>query len=203
MEDQYPNEIFIDKTKMATEGKPRYSPVLAQEREWIPVKDQLPGDAQPVLIRLLHPNDLSGEDEKYLFCLEDIMIGAHCDGNWYICPPFPKYDYSRLSNKQNINDGIEVTHWAVPKDTEIKGWDSRFDRIREYEKLVLEVDSKNEEDVYRALMWAGHFIAMAAGPDFNNKESDMRKWYEIICDLQNAIDQGVGTDEQNVSTDNG
>ena len=178
----------IDNTKIITEGKPRYSQVLQQDRNWTRPSEKLPEENSPVVLRLMHSTELGGEDESYLYPIEDIMVGYYSSGHWVIASPFPKYDYSRLSNKSVINENVEVTHWADLNEGELEGWKTRFNRIREYGKLVLEVDEDSEEDVYRALMWAGHFIAMAAGPDFYNKDSDMRKWYEILCDLQNAIE---------------
>jgi hypothetical protein len=55
--------------------------------------------------------------------------------------------------------------------------------------LKLLIDPEKEEEFYRALLWAANFMARSAGPDFYDRESEMRKMYERICDLQWAIDQ--------------
>lgn len=182
--------LYVDKSKIITEGKPRVSRVLTQERDWKRPSEELPEENKPVIIRLMHLKDVDFEDENYIYPIEDNLVGYVNGGKWIISTPFPKYDYSRLSNKAVINENVEVTHWAELMEGELKGWESRFDRIREYDKLELLVDPANEEVVYRSLMWAAHFIAMAAGPEFQDRNNELRISYEVICDLQNAIDKG-------------
>lgn len=170
------------------------SQVLKEQRDWIQPENKLPDECWPVVIRLCHRTNISGETPWEIFPLEDIQIGHYYGGKWYIHPPFPKYDYSLLSNKETIKENVDVTHWAIPKDGELEGWQTRFNRIGTYKKLELNVDSENEEMVYKALLHGAHFISQFGGADYHNAKpgEGLRKYHEILCDLQQSIDTNTG-----------
>lgn len=176
------------------------SNILKEPREWFDVKEEkFPDPDQQVVIRICHETMLSGETATEIYPIEDLKVGTYQDGKWTISPPYPKYDYSPLANKAELNEGVNVTHWAVPGETEIEGWNTRFDRIGTYKKLKIEVDPEHEEDVYRALLWGGAFIAQFGGEEFHMAKSGegLKKLYETLCDLQACIDSPSDNGENN------
>lgn len=181
--------------------KKEISKILRETRDWHNIKDKLPDPGQKVVIRFVNKKFIYNETEDEIYYSEDIKV-ATCirDYNdpdniekctWSIEPPYPKYDYSPLSNKDKLLDGTVVTHWAIPDDEELEGWMTRFDLIGSYITLHIETDEDNDEDLYRALMWGASFIARSAPEAFNDPDSKIKKYYEILCDLQNCMDKNI------------
>lgn len=169
--------------------KGRISQILKEKRDWRKTQEELPPVGEKVIIRLCHQTDIYGEDNENIYPVEDVGVGVIDENNkWSMCPPHPRYDYAPLVNKGVIKENVDVTHWALPEKGEIQGWETRFDQLREYKYLKLEVDADNEEDVYRALMFGAHHLANSLGKDFYEKNSEGRKLYEILCDLQHCLD---------------
>ena len=162
--------------------------VLREPRRWVSTLEGLPNPDVQVVIRLYDESQIMSETETEIFPAEDLKIGRFTENGWIIDPPYPKYDYSPLSHKGKINENTTVTHWAIPAEGELEGWETRFNRIREYKKLEIHVDPENEELVYKALLWGGAYIARFAGPEMDSPDSELRQYYEVLCDLQQYID---------------
>ena len=159
------------------------SQILKEKRNWIESNIELPQEGKPVVIRLCHRTLLSGETMEAVYPLEDIKVGKYIDGNWVILPPYPKYDYSPLSLQGDIRKDVDITHWAELEEGELVGWTTRFDLIGTYDQLELHVDPKNEQEVYRALLWGSSMISQHA-------PIEMKRLSNILCDLQHCIDFG-------------
>jgi len=179
--------------------------VLEEAKNWIEVDKHLPNIDQRVIVRLCHSKVpfghkdiiMGGRQIREIYPFEDIKVGRYTPDGWVIDPPHPKYDYSPLSNKEKLKEHVNVTHWSIPGDEELEAWDTRFDRMREYDRLELKVDSEHEEEVFRALVCGASLITKYGGDEFQNINSDVRKYYEILCDLQQCIDsngKGVNVD---------
>lgn len=191
MEDYIRSLLTYDKN---IEKKEIICNVLKQKREWINADKERPPEGTRVVLHLMHTSEIDAEDPNKIYPKEDCQIGLYTPGiGWSISPPHPKYDYSRLSTHGKLHEGVVVTYWAIPIQAgdinELNGWDTRFDSHGTYKYLKLMIDPEHEESFYRALLWAANFMARSAGPDFYQKDSELRQMYERICDLQWAIDQ--------------
>ena len=156
------------------------SKILSQNLGWKDVEVELPKENEEVVLRLCHIEKTRKVDNEIL-AVEDVKIGVYRNGNWFVAPPFPRFDFSPLSDHSKLKEKVIVTHWRVPEEAELTFWKERFDLIRSYENLSLDVDDKNARDVYRALIWGAALINQYAG------EED-RYLADILCDLQHCMD---------------
>lgn len=157
---------------------------MNDKRQWIDCNTNKPAINTPVTIRLCHTIKCVKETEIEIYPLEDVKIASYDGTKWKILPPYPKYDFSPLSCKENIKDDAIVSHWTVTTPNELTWWNERFDLIRSYDKLALSVDSNNEELVYRALLWGGALINQYA-PD------ELKYLSDVLYDLQHCIDINI------------
>lgn len=172
-------------------NKKEISLILSEKRDWIDANIRKPDPKQLVVMRLTNPDIIFDENDDNIFRSEDIKIGEYYiptsseDGNgeWLVYGPYPKYDYSILTNKSRLKEGTIVSHWAIPEDGELEGWSNRLNPIGSYKKMSIDVDEENEENVYRALLHGAAFISQAMEED-----KDLEKLYIILCDLQACID---------------
>lgn len=177
---------------MAEAKKKIISHILEEQREWVPAAAAKPRYNQQVVMRLYNPNIIYRETETEIYPSEDIKIGRYArgygeGGSWYVDPPFPRFDYSPLTNKESLNEGTVVTHWAIPSKKEIEAWNDRFSQINLFRKLKLEVDEEHEEDVYRALMFGAAYIQnMLRLTGEDNPEAV--RLATILYDLQYVLD---------------
>ncbi|MCM1220105.1 MAG: hypothetical protein NC548_37005 [Lachnospiraceae bacterium] len=175
-----------------SEEKKIISRILTERREWFNVSDKLPKDGELVVIRITNESMQFGTThDGNIIAAEDSKIGTYMNGSWIIAPPYPKFDYSPLSNGPFLNDGSVVTHWAVPvpnsdKDIgEVEAWQSRFEVIGKYNKFAIEIDKEHEELLYRACSWGAACIRKVVDAE----EEDIKKIIEILYDVQNLLDQ--------------
>lgn len=187
----FSNDDILDAFKsLNTEEKEEVSIILNEKRDWNDVNNINPDENIPVVVRLVNKNMIYTENKNEVLYAEDIKIGELNNGKWSIIPPYPKYDYSPLTKFGELKEGTIVSHWAEVGADELNGWETRFNRINDY-KLKIEVDPEWEENVYRALMWGAAYIAKFGGPDFADEDNELRKLYDILCDMQACIDKGV------------
>lgn len=180
----------------ATSKKIVVSNILHEKREWVDASKKMPDPNTPVVIRMYNPNILFAETETEIYPAEDVKIAKFLPGlddptkgSWCICPPYPRFDYSPLSSKDRLDEGTVVTHWALPMDGEVEGWNTRFDQINLFKKLKLEVDDEHLELVYRALLWGSTYIQKCCGND-----PDAVRLATILYDLQYVLDKNNGID---------
>ena len=180
---------------MSREGKNIISRILEEKRKWNHVSDSLPEEGQRVVIRMVHNTSVFYEDETKVYPAEDMKIGRYVrvddgDNYWAVDPPYPKFDYSPLSHKSRLAEGVTVTHWAVPEDGECDAWDNRYNITMPYKDLHISVDPDNEERVYRAIMWGASFLgkALSTGED---SPDEIKGLWVTICDHQSCFDQGI------------
>lgn len=140
------------------------SHLLEENRDWKVARNVKPEHNQRVVMRLFNPNIIFDETDTEIYPAEDLKIGRFIqglgdpNGMWIVDPPFPRYDFSTLTNKESLKEGTVVTHWAIPSERELELWDRRFRQINLFKKLVLEVDEEHEEMVYKALTYGASFI---------------------------------------------
>ena len=124
--------------------------------------------------------------------MEDMKVASYDSENktWTIEGPFPKYDYSPLTNKDKVKEGANITHWSKLKEGEISSWHSRLQPLHLYSYLRLEVDKEHDEMVYKALLHAMDCIVKVGGESIfmPNSGSELGEYYETLCDLQAAMD---------------
>lgn len=173
--------------------KKRISSILSKEDgfKWIHINDTKPPLNTPVVFRFYDPNKSYGESFTEILEAEDMKVGTFDGKDWKILPPFPLYDSSPLSDKDKLNDGAIVTHWAEVDEVTMEGWNTRFDPMGTYKHLNIEVDKEHEKELYRALLWASSFIRSNMESN-NNPESnkELFSFYRILVDLQWCMDNG-------------
>lgn len=174
------------------------SNILMEPRKWIDVLEKKPPEDVPVVIRLCNENIIVAEDDENVIYAEDIKIGRLVDNEtgFKIDAPFPRFDFSPLSDQENIKEGTSVTHWAYPSEGELEAWYTRFQPFREYKHLCIQVDDDNIKDVYRALLFGASSISrlynfnptQVPHEDASEDIKELYRFYEVLCDLQSYID---------------
>lgn len=172
------------------------SQILTEKREWHDASKEKPTPNTQVVVRMVHPGIIWVENDEEILLAEDQKIATFVrtyddpnQGSWAISPPYPLYDYSPCSNKDRLLDGVIVTHWAIPEEGEIEGYNTRFDQINLFKKLNLEVDEEHKEDVYRALLWGAAYIQK-----YCPGEPEAQHLATILYDLQYVLDTSKGID---------
>lgn len=177
--------------------KEEISSILSERRLWKDVNEEKPPKDIPVVVRLVNRDKIFNESENQVLYAEDIKIARMSeDETFKIDPPFPKYDFSPLTNKEELYEGTEISHWAFPEEGELEGWYTRYNPIRSYKHLKIEADEETEMDVYRALSFGSSAISrlyrfnptMAIPDDAPEDVKELFKFYEILCDLQSYFD---------------
>lgn len=192
---------------MERSEKKRISRILAENRDWHNVKDCLPPANTQVLIRFTDPGLVFAENDKEILVAENSKIGrcvrdfdnpddiTKC--SWVIDPPYPKYDFSPLANKDRINEGAVVTHWATPTQEDLNYYNHQFDFKYEFELLRFEVDQQDEEDFYKALMNAIASLTWVYGTKEPEEQSakdqwkEAQLWRQLLEELLRCIDHGA------------
>lgn len=181
---------------------------------WHNVNDTKPAEGQKVVIRFVDPEFIEAESETEILLREDLKVAEFVrdyndkeQGEWVIQPPYLKYDFSPLSNREKINKEAHVTHWREASEEELDNWLHRLDPINKYNHLVIEVDPEFEEGVYRSLVWGCNMLAKssnrykALAKQTNDKEEaekianraeDLSKMANALMDLQTCFDHGKG-----------
>ena len=190
-----PEEIEEKLKSLPPLDKQKVSGILTSEKSpytWIDVNETPAPIDKPVAIRFVDPNKTYGETFDVILEAEDMKIATIDEkGNWKILPPFPLFDYSPLSNKENIDKGCTVTHWAEVSDEEMNGWNTRFNPLGRYKLLNIEADKDHQELVYKSLLWASHFIKNAIENNANPESvPELTKYYATLADLQYCMDSG-------------
>lgn len=190
-----PEEIEEKLKNLPPLDKQKVSGILTSEKSpytWIDVNETMPPVGKPVAIRFVDPNKTYGETFDIILEAEDMKIATVDEkGNWKILPPFPLFDYSPLSNKENINKECTVTHWTEVSDEEMNGWNTRFNPLGRYKLLNIEVDKDHQELVYKSLLWASHFIKNAIENNVNPESApELTQYYNTLADLQCCMDSG-------------
>jgi len=172
-------------------GEEKVSRILKESREWFDVREKLPEEGREVVIRLCDESQDFGMDgDGNVAVAEDMKLGMYKDGKWAIVPPYPKFDYSPLSNGPNISEGVVVTHWAVPKEAtendigEVEAWKSRFQISGRYKHFVIEIDKEHEELLYRACSWGAAALRGLVG-----ETEESMPLIGILWDIQALMDQ--------------
>jgi len=144
--------------------------------KWKSTNDELPSSSDPMVIQIRDKHS-----EK-----TDIKVATYSDGEWKILPPYPRFDFSPMSNYEHIDENAYVMEWRNITDDELSFWEHRFDKIRSYDTLEIHTDDKNAKDVYRALMWGAALIERHA-------DNDNAYLADILYDLQHYMDIERGT----------
>lgn len=170
------------------------------DRVWNDAIESVPEINEQVVVRITNPNYILNETDDEITFVEIMAIGKYLpgingeSGKWVVCGPFPLYDYSPLTNKEELKEGALVSHWSVATEKEISDWANRYNVIGKYEKLSIEVDKDHEEILYRALMWASLFIGNAINDYEDGVDtediSDIIAMRDILYDLQYCMDIG-------------
>jgi hypothetical protein len=171
-------------------NKIRVSPILGYEYDWIDVNEKLPELWKKVFIRINDPNHTFGETTYEVFAAEEMKIGVYEGNKWTISPPYPKYDFSLITNKEYLREGCIVTHWCEADPKSITDYENQFEIKGKYDTLKLVVDKANEEPVYRALVHAMVFIEQYGSPAFYNDTQcvGLKRDWQILSDLISLIE---------------
>lgn len=185
-------------TKKSREEKNEISMILQESRKWYDANDVKPEAGECVVIRFENRDKIYGEDENNIMYAEDEKVAQYIrdvddpkKGRWSICPPYPKYDYSPLSQMDQILDGTVVTHWAKLEEGELEGWKTRFDPIGTYTGLEINVAPEDEEVVYHALIIGANALARLYNMKSDDESNPARPLYAVLNDMQACIDTNM------------
>ncbi len=186
-------EEITEALKGLPKEKKKISSNILSDRahEWTAVQDKAPEENIPIIIRICNPEKEFIETKTEIVYLEDTKIGLWDGNKWIICGPHPKYDFSPCSDKENLREGCNVTHWAKCSGTELKGWKSRLDPHHKYDHMYIDVDEDKIEDLYRSLILACSCLAKEAihYPKDHEVRIKLEEAYGYICDFQAAFDR--------------
>lgn len=184
---------------------------------WHNADDVKPAEGQKVVIRMVDPdiNHAITSNEKEILLDEDQKVAVFArdyddksNGVWIIQPPHLKYDFSRLSKRDKINDGVKVTHWREATETELTGWNNRLDPFNKYQQMIIKIDPEFEEGMYRSFVLSSHLLSQESrrykayaerckneGKTDNyeyalNESDNFNKMANAMMDLQCCIDHG-------------
>lgn len=162
---------------------------------WIPIQDPstIPLH-QHMAIRIMNPNVILGEDEKYQYPLEDIRVGYWTGSQWLLLGPYPMYDLSRVSNKEQINPDCKVTHYSILSKESLDAYDKRFEPKYNYGCLEIRVSKDYHQDLYMALLCAAGVIYETFQPLKPGSEEE--KYYNLLRDLNLAMDDPTSLVEE-------
>lgn len=182
----------------AREKKKAGSIILTKgEREWNEVGSMMPDPNVPVIIRFENRNMIFAEDENDIIYAEDesvakILSGSDGETKWSIVPPYLKYNYSPLVDKDRLTEDTVVTHWAPISPEELDAWEHRFDILGDYSKFSIQVSADYEELVYRSLLNGANLIARSCGGYLDAEGNELQAaMYAVLSDLQSCIDRNV------------
>lgn len=154
-----------DKFKSKTDKKKVVSNILSSSRDWHNSNDVKPEENTQVVMRICDPSKSYGETEEEIYVAEDIKVGVYIPdendpnkGEWFVSPPYPKYDFSPLTNREKLKEGASVTHWAEVNDDELDDWSNRFEPRGEYNRLRIDIDPEYEEYFYRLMIHQANAI---------------------------------------------
>ena len=192
-------QIGIDQVELtrlldpSPESKNEASKILEDEIfDWQDITKVDPPENELVMVRIRHKTKLTKDYKTIRQYVEDLKVASYVNKNWKIEPPYPKYDFSLCSDRENIKEDCFVTHWAKITEEHIDAWHNRFHPINKYEDIVLKVDKTNEFQVYDALLVGGYAISELlrhAKLDPVSTEK-MKAAQTIFYDLQMVIDAG-------------
>lgn len=179
-------------------------------REWIDINSSLPDLNNPVVIRITNENIIFAEDDENIIFAEDEKVAKRISDinnpdkfRWSIIPPWPKYDYSPLSSKDQLIDGTVVTHWSYLQSGELDGWNSRLDLLGDYNHLSIKVSADYEEIVYRSLLYGANMIARSVDGKLDETSNELyAAMYAVLTDLQYCIDKDVHISNSKVINNN-
>ena len=171
--------------------KPTSNILKDKAHKWIEI-DNSNMPTNPVLIRLCNPGITFVESRTEIIYAEDLKIAEWDGGKWVIRGPYPLHDYSPCTDRDKINGGVDVTHWAEVTDKELEQWDHRYDSFHNYDTFSITVDDEMKEKLYHALVLAASALSNDSlqYPPEDETHKALQDAYEYICDLQVVFDRG-------------
>lgn len=195
------NKLFQGKPR---EEKEYLSNILNDSvRTWKNVDYTTPPVYSLIIIRITSSDKVLYESRSEIMYVEDLKI-AKWDGNKYVLEgPFPKCDFSPLSEMEKLKEGSIVTHWTEATEKDIQSWKNRFNPKNRYKHLEVIVDDNMVDDVYKSLLLAAGCVykLMIDLPKEDETRIQLEKTHSIMCDLQAAMDFGKISNLEEV-TDN-
>jgi len=181
--------VFIPEDK-----KPEVSTVVDDPKVWNDIFKVDPLTDVPLVVRIRHKTKMK---RKMVHCrayLETSSIARYDGKEWTIIPPYHKYDFSPLTNRDKIKEDALVTHWRTANKEELLLWSKQCDSVNSYEQLEVNVDPYNEINVYDGLIIASALLYEKIETSRENlDENTLSKFenaYNVLIDLQAAIDKG-------------
>ena len=199
------NTAFVDKLKGLTKmndaqlmaiiepdnsTKVEYSPILDDDKWNWHTASETPEEGKLLYIRIR--NDfITLKSKTTKTYVEDSRLARYQNDQYVLEPPYTKYDFSPLTDRDKFKEGAIVTNWAYASEGDLELWQNRFEFLHGYNELELKVDEYNEEEVYDALVLAAAALTSALQ---NCQQGDpmiekLENAHMIICDLQSCIDQ--------------
>lgn len=172
---------------------------------WNDINYIIPPSDEIVIIRFCNPNIIEKETDINVYVLEDKKLAKYNNGKWTILPPYFKYDYNPLSNKDSIIDGAIVTHWAEISEDDLKSWEDRFKFKSGFTNLSISCDEENEKELFDALLYSILKLTKLFYNFKNNPEYDkITRYLDILNDLILIINLGYygNKEEDNNALDN-
>lgn len=158
---------------------------------WKDIIKYNPPEDVPLIIRFCDNHVIIHEDVDSIQILEDRKIAKFNNGKWSIIPPYPKFDFNPLSNKDRILDTATVTHWAEPNQEDINSYIKRFEPKVDWRYLdITAKDEDMELNLYKALLNAQLSMndkAILYKDDLERKEK-YELYSNILHDLMICLD---------------
>ena len=189
----FPKEEIQKVVCIPEDRKPEVSTVVDDTSVWNDIFKVNPLTDVPLVVRIRHKTKMKREMVHCKAYLEASTIATYDGNEWKILPPYHKYDFSPLTDKDKIRENALVTHWRIPSKEELAIWAKQCDAINTYEELEVKVDPYNEINVYDGLVVASAVLyeKIESAKDIDETVvAKIENAYNVLIDLQAAIDKG-------------
>jgi hypothetical protein len=170
--------------------------ILNDGRDWKDVNDELPEYGKRVVIHYTNDEYTVYETDTQIYKAEAMAVGVleEHDGEFHICPPYIKYEYSPLTKRSELINGTKVTHWAEATEEDLKDWDDQYMLDNKYEQFDFQVSEDMEENVYKTIIRARSIVNDIMAIKVSKDKNDM------MYRLNSVIDHYLGVEDMTIET---
>lgn len=125
-----------------------------------------PEEDQKVVLLIQELDKIIFNSTKKEFILkQNTRLATWKDSNWILLPPHPKYD-TRISakNLSELSDAVKASAWRQLNDKEEEMYLRAINMLHPYEKFEINIDEKNEKDMFEALTFLRDVVIALMDP---------------------------------------